>query len=132
EVAAVIRALADAEPRRQAAVLNGLAEGMSRRATKLGDFLGSLPEAETARAVLSKAGAVAADAARPMAERLDAIKLLVHVPWEASSPVLSGLLAEEQPQEIRIAAVAALSAQGRPEVAKLLMGTWKKALPALR
>src|SRR5205085_11727996 len=124
EVAAVIRALADAEPRRQAAVLNGLAEGMSRRATKLGDFLGSLPEAETARAVLSKAGAVAADAARPMAERLDAIKLLVHVPWEAASPLLAGLLGEDQPQELRIAAVVALSGHGRPEVSNLLMASW--------
>ena len=33
--------------RRQSSVLNGLAEGMMRRGSKLGDFLGSLPEAET-------------------------------------------------------------------------------------
>jgi putative membrane-bound dehydrogenase-like protein len=132
EVAAVIRGLTGAEPRRQAAVLNGLAEGMNRRATKLGDFLGSLPEAEAAREILSRAGGVAADAKRPLPERLDAIRLLVHVAWEAASPVLGALMAEDQPQEVRIAAVSALSSHARPEVSKLLMGAWKKALPALR
>src|SRR6185436_8679608 len=44
EVAAVIRELGSAAGRRQSAVLNGLAEGMARRGTKLGEFLGALPQ----------------------------------------------------------------------------------------
>jgi len=132
EVAMVIRGLAASDARRQATVMTGLAEGMNRRSTKLGDFLGSLPEAESARAILAAAGAAATEAGRPLPERLDAIRLLVHVPWEAAAPALTALLAEEQPQEIRIAAVAALSSHARGEVASLLLGAWKKALPALR
>jgi putative membrane-bound dehydrogenase-like protein len=132
EVAMVIRDIAHSDTRRQATVMTGLAEGMNRRATKLGDFLGSLPEAETARAILATAGAVATESMRTLPERLDAIRLLVHVPWDAAAPALSSLLAEDQPQEIRIASVAALSSHGRVEVAKILMGSWKKALPALR
>jgi putative membrane-bound dehydrogenase-like protein len=126
EIAAVIRDLGSEKGRRQTSVLNGLAEGMSRRGTKLGDFLGTLPD------VLKQAGVVAADAARPLPERLDAVKLLVHLPWDAASPSLAALLGEEQPQEVRIAAVSALSTHGRPEVPAMLMKHWKKALPALR
>ena len=126
EVAAVIAPLGSAPARRQSAVLNGLAEGMARRGTKLGEFLGSLPD------VLRQAGAVAADAARPLPERIDAVKLLVHLPWDAASPTLGALLGEDQPQEVRIAAVSALSTHGRPEVPSMLMKQWKKALPALR
>jgi putative heme-binding domain-containing protein len=132
EVAMVVRNIAQADPRRQSVVLTGLAEGMNRRSTKLGDFLGSLPEAETAKTILAKGALVAADAGRPLPERLDAIRLLIHVPWDAAAPALSALLAEDQPQEIRIAAVGALSAHGRGEVSAILMSAWKKALPALR
>jgi putative membrane-bound dehydrogenase-like protein len=132
EVAGVIRDLASSGPRRQAAVLNGLAEGMGRRATKLGDFLGSLPEAETAKTILAKAAAIASDAERPLVERLDAIRLQVHVPWEAAARTLGLLLAETEPQEVRIAAVSALSSHDRPQVSGLLMGAWRKAMPALR
>src|SRR6185436_4552416 len=101
-------------------------EGMTRRGSKLGEFLGKLPE------LLLQAGAVAADAARPLPERIDAVKLLVHLSWEAASPTLGALLGDDQPQEIRIAAVSALSTHGRPEVSKMLLQQWKKALPALR
>jgi putative membrane-bound dehydrogenase-like protein len=132
EVAAVVRDAAGSEPRRQSAILLGLAEGMGRRSTKLGDFLGSLPEADAARAILAKAAAVASDPARSPAERVDATRLLVHVPWESAGPALSALLAEDQPNEIRLAAVAALSTHARPDVPKILMRGWKTALPALR
>ncbi|MBI3858028.1 MAG: HEAT repeat domain-containing protein [Planctomycetes bacterium] len=126
EVAGVIRGLGTTAGRRQSAVLNGLAEGMARRGAKLGEFLGSLPE------VLSQAGGVALDGARPLPERLDAIRLLVHLPWDAASVPLGALLAEEQPQEVRIAAVSALSTHGRPEISAMLLKSWKKALPALK
>lgn len=132
EVSMVVRDIANADARRQSVVMTGLAEGMNRRSTKLGDFLGSLPEAETAKSILSRAAAVAQDGGRPLPERLDAIRLLIHVPWDAAAPALTALLAEEQPQELRIAAVGALSAHGRGEVSGILMASWKKALPALR
>ena len=93
---------------------------------KLGEFLGALPE------VVSQAAGIAKDGGRPLPERLDAVRLLVHVPWTAAAPTLGALLADDQPQEVRIAAVAALSTHGRPEVPGMLMTSWKKALPALR
>ncbi len=134
EVTSVLAGLAPLDARRQTAVLNGLAEGMARRGAQLGTFLKSAdPKGrEAAEALLSNAAALAADPARPTGDRQDAIRLLVHVSWEAAAPALEKLLGEGHPQEVRIAAVQALSAHRRPEVADLLMKPWKTYLPALR
>jgi putative membrane-bound dehydrogenase-like protein len=134
EVTGVLSGLVSLDARRQTAVLNGLAEGMARRGAQLGTFLKSAdPKGrEAAEGLLAGAAALAADASRPPADRQDAIRLLVHVSWEAAAGPLEKLLGEGQPQEIRIAAVQALSAHQRPEVAPLLMKSWKTYLPALR
>jgi putative membrane-bound dehydrogenase-like protein len=135
EVGRVLRAVADRDGRRQAAVLNGLADGMSRRDASLGAFLKALPDPkprEIAEALFSGAAAAAADGARSVPERQDAVRLLVHVPWESARPVLERLLGEDSPPEIRLAAVGALSAHKDPQVAPILMRSWKTYLPAMR
>jgi putative heme-binding domain-containing protein len=128
EVGAAISGIAGADSRRQAAVLNGLADGMARRGAKLGEFLKSAG----AEALLAKAAELAADSARALADRQDSVRLLVHVPWETAAPALEKLLSDEQPQELRVTAVAALSAHPHPDVAKILMRGWKTHLPAMR
>ena len=135
DVGRVLRAVAERDGRRQAAVLNGLADGMARRGTSLGAFLKGLPDPkprEIAEALFSGAAAAAADAARATADRQDAVRLLVHVPWEKARPVLERLLADDPVQEIRLAAVGALSAHKDPQVAPILMKSWKTYLPAIR
>jgi putative heme-binding domain-containing protein len=135
EVSAVLHSISGKDPKRQTAVLNGLADGMTRRGTSLGTFLQSLPDAgakERGLALLAGAAAVASDAARTAAERLDAIRLLVHVPWESAKESLAKLTAEDQPAEIRIAAVGVLSTHRKPEVAGILLAHLRRAMPALR
>ena len=87
---------------------------------------------EKAQTLLAGAAALAADGARPMAARLDAVRLLVHIPWDAARPALEKLLAEAQPNEVRTAAVGVLSTHKRPEVAPILLAPLKGAMPALR
>jgi putative membrane-bound dehydrogenase-like protein len=121
----------------QMAGLNGLAGGMSSRGAQLGAFLTSLPKekqqvAERAAKLLAASAAVAADARRELPDRLAAVRLLAHVPWETARPALTRLVNEEPAQEIRIAAVRALAAQPRPEVAGLLLKSWRAYTPALR
>lgn len=121
----------------QMAGLTGLAEGMGRRSTQLGVFLQSLGEtrrsaAERAAALLTQAATVAGDAKQDSAERLAAVRLLAHAPWETAEPVLSRLLSEEAAQELRLATVRALAAHPRPEVAGLLVKGWRGYTPALR
>src|SRR5207247_4882319 len=108
EVAAALEALqtleaADKAPW-QMAGLNGLADGMGRRGTQLSVFLQALPEArrpvaEQANRLLARAGGLATDTNRPLAERRAAVALLAHAPWKIAEPVLASLLNESPVQE---------------------------------
>lgn len=119
----------------QLAALNGLAEGMGRRGTRLGDFLSKLTDrqaAEHAEALLSKATGVAQDEAADLSSRLDAVRLLAHVSWESAGPVLRDLLTGAAPLELRLAVARSLAAQGNAEAASLLLAPWASYMPALR
>src|SRR5262249_50933352 len=140
EVAGTLTALAGLPGRDrlrwQMAGLNGLAQGMGRRGGQLATFLTTLPAdekgaARQAMARLDNAARLASDRKRDLPERLAAIGLLAHATWATAGPVLKGLL-NEPSQEVRLAAVRALSAHSRPEVAGLLLQDWRGLTPALR
>src|SRR5262249_37560297 len=110
----------------QMAGLNGLAEGVGRRGGQLGAFLKALPAAkrttgERAGGLVARGAELGKDAALPPEDRVAAVRLLAHAPWEIASPALKCLLASENAQEIRLAAVRALAAQPRPEVPVVLL-----------
>jgi putative membrane-bound dehydrogenase-like protein len=141
EVASVLESLEGLpgkdRSRWQFAGLHGLAEGMSRRGTRLAAFLDALPASK--RSIVEKTGTMLAraaerskDAKLPPEERLAAVRLLAHAPWATAGPALTGLLADGNPQEIRLAAVRGLAAQTRPEVAALLLKSWRAYTPAMR
>jgi putative membrane-bound dehydrogenase-like protein len=139
EVAATLESLwkgdSPESDRVRLAALNGLAEGMGRRGTRLGAFLAGLPDREAAgkaSALLAKAAGVAEDDAADGAARLDAIRLLAHAPWDAAGPALGRLLTGAAPQDLRLAAARALGDQARPEVADILIAPWTAYTPALR
>jgi putative membrane-bound dehydrogenase-like protein len=119
------------------AVLNGLADGMTRRGTQLSAFLRTLPEksrggVEETYGFLERLSGIAIDGKRDTKERLSAVRLLSHAPWPAAEPLLTKLLTDEPVQEIRLAAVRAVAAHGRPEVPGLLMKSWASYTPAVR
>ncbi len=141
EVAAVLTALLGVEgkerDRWQVAALEGLADGMGRRGTHLATFLKSLPgsareAAAGAGELLARSANVAADVKQGTAERVAAVRLLAHVPWEKAGPVLTRLLGGDPVQEVRLAAVRALAGQGKREVPGLLLKAWGSHTPALR
>jgi putative membrane-bound dehydrogenase-like protein len=141
EVAGILEVLA-ALPEKdrvrwQMAGLGGLADGMGRRGTQLAAFLEKLPASrkqavEQANALLARAADLAADHQRDAAERLAAVGLLAHAPWATAQAVLAGLVTDEPEQELRLAAVRALAAHPRPEVATLLLQSWRSYTPAVR
>jgi putative heme-binding domain-containing protein len=116
--------------------LDGLAEGMGRRGIQLGTFLKALPESKHAAGLadrlLSQAAAVAADTKADPAERQTALRLMAHAPWTTAEPVLAKLVAEDGPQDVRLAAVQALSAHPNAGVGRILMKSWPAYAPALR
>jgi putative heme-binding domain-containing protein len=87
---------------------------------------------EQAALLLHQAARVASDSRSDSTDRLTAVGLLAHAPWDEAKNVLEGLLADDVPQGVRLAAVRALAAQPRPEVAGLLLKGWRSYTPALR
>jgi putative membrane-bound dehydrogenase-like protein len=112
----------------QLAILNGLAEGMGRRGGQLSKALETSKAGKEIEGLFREIIATAQD---PKGERQDAIRFLAHVPWETAREALEKLL-DDPAQDVRIAAVAALSGHKRPEVAPLLMKSWKTQMPAMK
>jgi putative membrane-bound dehydrogenase-like protein len=131
EIVPLLRALVAIDgpgaARWQMAGLDGLTEGLARRAPGL-----SRDAAAVADKVLTHAAKVAADPKADPAERLTAIRLTAHAPWATAETVLAKLIAEDGPQDVRLAAVRALSVHPRPEVGAILMKSWTAYPPALR
>jgi putative heme-binding domain-containing protein len=132
ETGALLKSATSADLRRRAAIVNGLAEGAARRGATLSSILDGLPDAAAAREMLASAAGAALDASRPLPERVDALRLLAHVPWETGSPVLAKALEAGQAIEIRLAAVAAAASHRHEGAAPLLLAPWKSYLPAER
>jgi putative membrane-bound dehydrogenase-like protein len=126
----------------QMAGLDGLTEGLGHSGTPLGIRLtawrlkGSPADERRAAAVadqlLADAAKVVADRKADPAERLTAIRLTGHAPWTTAEPVLAKLVTDDGPQELRLAAVRALSAHPQAEVAGILLKSWPSYAPALR
>jgi putative heme-binding domain-containing protein len=100
-------------------------------------FLASLPEArkplvEQTTALLSQAADAAVDRKRRPDDRLVAVRLLAHAPWKTAESALTHLVTDETAQEIRLAAVRALAAHPRPEVADVLLKSWRGYTPTMR
>jgi putative membrane-bound dehydrogenase-like protein len=64
--------------------------------------------------------------------RLRSVRVLGLEDWAKAAPVFAALLDNSQPQEIRLAAVRALSARPEPEALGLLTAGWRQATPAVR
>jgi putative membrane-bound dehydrogenase-like protein len=114
--------------------LDGLAEGLGRRGTRLDAFLDQLPEtvADRTAAALSGFAKVAGDPDLAIEARVDAIRLLAQAPWDVAAPTLSRLLEAEPVQDLRVAAARALASRLEPEVAGILLEPWRTLTPAVR
>ncbi len=141
EIVALLQAIAAIEgagaTRWQMAALDGLTEGLGRRSPGLSAVVASWPPekrraAAVADTLLAEAAKVAADPKADAAARLTAIRLTAHAPWAAAEPALAKLVADDGPQDLRLAAVRALSAHPSPEVPRILMKSWPSYPPALR
>ncbi len=133
----------DEATRWQAAGVDGIARGMGRRGTRLSEFLISLsndagskkrvaPLQEQVDRLFGRLADQADDGTLDRRERLQALPLLAHAPWNKAEPVLRRLLEEQADQELRLAAVRSLAAHPRKEVASLLLESWAGYTPAVR
>jgi len=118
-------------------VLNGLGEGMARRGTQFASFLNELPAAQqqTAKKIRSTYDffvLLSLNPETPHGDRLDLVRFLAYADWPKAKKALVKLVDNDPNPEIRLAAVRSLAAHSQPEVAQVLMKSWRTYTPALK
>jgi putative heme-binding domain-containing protein len=121
----------------QAAVLEGLGQGLQTRKKNLAKLWDNPPAAlktviEQTRPLFEQAVTTARDDKRTLAERQAAVRLLGHGPFPIALPVLRDLLTPQSPAELQVGAVRALAQHDQPQVGDTLLTAWKSAGPSLR
>jgi putative heme-binding domain-containing protein len=114
------------------ATLLGLGEGLKRARRTLRQAAADPISAKAVDHLLTSARRQSLDATTSPEARVQAIELLSLDDFDLTRPTLTQLLNPRQPQEVQRAAVAALSAVNRPEVATILLSPWRTYTPALR
>jgi putative membrane-bound dehydrogenase-like protein len=121
----------------QAAIFEGLGQGMRNTKTPLSAWIANPPkEAEDAVAKLrerfTKAAETVRDVSRQAPERVGAANLLALGPFDIAGPALAAALTPATPGDVQSAAVKALAAHPDTKVSELLLKNWNAYGPALR
>lgn len=124
------------------ALLQGLAEGLSKSGGKLGvktlgEFMTKTPlgfedAAKQIAVLLSKVDEAIADTAAPVDQRLAVLPLLASRKWAAVEPIIKGLLTSVQPPTITAATIALLKKYPATTTSGLLYELLPKAGPTLK
>jgi putative membrane-bound dehydrogenase-like protein len=120
----------------QVAILEGLGQGQQLGGRSLRALWEEPPAAlkdavTRATPFFDRAAASAADAKRPLTQRVAAAHLLGFGPFRNTAP-LQDLLAPSNPSELQRAAVRALASHDQPKVAEMLLSQWNSQGPEVR
>ena len=126
----------------QTAALSGLADGLPRHSGALGrNSLEKLldrppPSLEAAvapiRELLARTALVAVDGELPVRDRVAAIELMGHQPFERSVDAYRQLLATSQPVDVQLASVGAMQRSRNDGAAKIVLELWPGLGPRVR
>ncbi|HEY1598256.1 MAG TPA: PVC-type heme-binding CxxCH protein [Pirellulales bacterium] len=134
-VLASVDALPESEADLAGQIVRGLSEGAARQGASLERYLAKRPSGRTREVVarlLEDAQVRARDTNRPAAERVRAVGVLALGPSEAALPVWKDLVDHRQPQEIQLAALAALGRADNDAIAEIILAAWPTLSPRLR
>jgi putative heme-binding domain-containing protein len=126
---------AEAHPNAQLAVLRGVGDGLSRRGLSISVLVGAHSSdaglKKIAEDLFARAVTAARDASKPAGERIAAVRLLAFAPFPQAAAVLPELLSPQVATDLQTEAVAALTNQSDPGVARLLIAAWRSLGPKL-
>jgi putative membrane-bound dehydrogenase-like protein len=126
----------------QAAAISGLGQGLPRYRGDLGRL--SLPllldnppaglkdAAGGMQELLAQSQTAALDRNRPAAGRAAAVELLAYRPFAEAAPAFEELLETDQPIEVQMASIDALSTNGSESAATIVLNKWQELGPAIR
>src|SRR5207245_6093112 len=89
-------------------VVSGIGEGLKRSGKNLRRVEWDMEASRAIELLLPQAAQTAADSQAPLAARMVAIRLLALDTFDRVNATLAGLLETKQPQEVQLAAVAAI------------------------
>jgi putative membrane-bound dehydrogenase-like protein len=121
----------------QVALLTGLGQGLQNTSRPLSRVWEAPPPAlkeavEKARPFFESAAATARDPKASAADRAAAARLLGVGPYELAAPALQACLAPQNPSDVQLAAVRALSAHDSAKGPEALLAGWGGYSPAVR
>ncbi|MBI3410950.1 MAG: c-type cytochrome [Planctomycetes bacterium] len=125
---------ADSNHAWQAAVLEGLCQGLNTHAVRVLDLAKERLAPERRRrieALFSGALTQSKNETSSVASRVRSIRLLAYAPFEFAEDLRS-LLQPQHPQELQLAAIRAIAVHPEPKVAGLLLESWANYSPAVR
>ena len=116
------------------AVVRALSDGLSRAGAPLRDALAATSSGATELLdqLLAAARRDAANEELPLERRAEALRTLALDDFAAVAEVLTAALDPRQPQDVQLAALAALDRFSAPEVAPTIMAGWAGYSPRLR
>jgi putative membrane-bound dehydrogenase-like protein len=131
---AAIDAIPQAESKLGTEIVVALTEGLSRSGSPRQAQIAARPgkAREMLAAALINARKVAADGAAPLPERVDAMHTLALAPFSENRETLPPFLESREPQDLQLAALAALGRYHDPEIGVLLADRWAMLSPKLR
>lgn len=133
EVTRVLKRVLDGiKPGTIAAWRFALVEGLGDGLRASGRSLTNLRETAAATAILYQEAKKIADSGKTLEDRVAAIRLLGHAPFADSEKAFRTLLAPQQPPEIQLAVVRALTPLPEKNVAALLLERWNSYSPTIR
>jgi putative membrane-bound dehydrogenase-like protein len=141
EVSAVLQVIAGPilkdRPVVKREALAGLSGGLQKQGSSLGEHLRKAGQesGEVGAAVerlFADARQTASEPGKEVAERVEAIGLLAHAPFDTAAETLASLLDPAQPQGVQVAAVRALAARTDGGTGKMLVQRWRSLAPGVR
>jgi putative heme-binding domain-containing protein len=125
-----------AAPAVRSSILVALGDGLRRRGMTVAKLLDAARADSPLRQALSRftidSLTVAKEAARPIAERIAAIRVLAFLGCDSCRESLAELLSPQVDPQLQIAAANSLGQLEHSDVPKLLLAGWRSHSPALR
>jgi len=120
-----------------AAILDGLGQGMRNSKTSLAAWLANPPKGSeqvvaALRERFTKAATSLKNEQGGAAERAAAAKLLAYAPFDLAGVALAEALTPTTPGDVQLAAVQSLAAHSDPKVSEHLLANWKSYGPSMR
>jgi len=110
----------------------GLVDALEEGASRSGGSPGGAAYQSQLDSLKAKARTIAVDRSAPEGDRLASVRLLSRSAGEESRQVLMSLLAADQPEAVRSAALGGLGRSGDAGIAADLLSRWSDLTPALR